>query len=102
MAKPYQQVLVQPLVKYILPLKKPRKWVKVAKVKENMLKNADTDAKSNGHWMDVIDEYIWTGVDLQTDYKKVVNELTPEKIAAFLKQLVDSGNLIDVVMTPEK
>lgn len=73
---------------------------KVAKVKENMLKNADTDAKSNSHWMDVIDEYVWTGVDLQTDYKKVVNELTPEKIAAFLKQLVDSGNRIDVIMTP--
>lgn len=75
---------------------------KVAKVKENMLKNADTDAKSNGHWMDVIDEYIWTGVDLQNDYKKVVNDLTPEKIAAFLKQLVGSGNQIDVIMTPEK
>ncbi len=75
---------------------------KVAKVKENMLKNADIDAKSNGHWMDVIDEYIWTGVDLQNDYKKVVNDLTPEKIAAFLKQLVGSGNQIDVIMTPEK
>jgi zinc protease len=74
----------------------------VAKVKENMLKNADIDAKSNGHWMDVIDEYIWTGVDLQNDYKKVVNDLTPEKIAAFLKQLVGSGNQIDVIMTPEK
>ncbi len=75
---------------------------KVAKVKENMLKNADTNAKNNSHWMDIIDEYIWTGVDLETNYKKVVNELTPEKIAAFLKQLVDSGNQIDVVMTPEK
>lgn len=75
---------------------------KVAKIKENMLKNADTDAKSNGHWMDIIDEYIWTGVDLQTDYKKVVGELTPEKIAAYLKQLVGSGNKIDVIMTPEK
>ena len=75
---------------------------KVAKIKENMLKNADTDAKSNSHWMDVIDEYIWTNVDLQTNYKKVVNDLTPEKIAAFLKQLVDKGSQIDVTMTPEK
>jgi zinc protease len=52
--------------------------------------------------MDVIDEYIWTNVDLQTNYKKVVNDLTPEKIAAFLKQLVDKGSQIYVTMTPEK
>jgi zinc protease len=37
---------------------------KVAKVKENMLKNADADAKKNNHWVDVIDEYVWTGVDM--------------------------------------
>ena len=73
---------------------------KVAKVKENMLKNADEEAKNNGHWMDVIDEYVWTGVDLQTNYKKIVSELTPEKIAAFLKDLVAGGNRIEVVMQP--
>ena len=75
---------------------------KVAKVKENMLKNADADAKKNSHWMDVIDEYVWTGVDLQNDYKNVVSSLTPEKIAAFLKDLVAAGNHIEVVMTPAK
>ncbi|MBQ7420913.1 MAG: insulinase family protein [Prevotella sp.] len=75
---------------------------KVQKVKENMLKNADEEAKNNGHWMDVIDEYVWTGVDLHTGYKDIVNALTSEKIAAFLKQLVASGNHIEVVMTPEE
>ncbi|WP_315366194.1 insulinase family protein [Prevotella koreensis] len=75
---------------------------KVAKVKENMLKNADINAKSNGHWVSNISEYVFTGVDLQTNYKKVVNELTPEKIANFLKQLLASGNELDVIMTPEK
>jgi zinc protease len=73
---------------------------KVAKVKENMLKNADADAKNNHHWVDVIDEYVWTGVDLQTQYKDIVSNLTPEKIAVFLKQLVQAGNHIEVVMTP--
>ena len=73
---------------------------KVEKVKENMLKNADEDAKKNNHWMDVIDEYVWTGVDLQNNYKSVVSSLTPEKIAAFLKELVAAGNHIEVVMTP--
>lgn len=73
---------------------------KVAKVKENMLKNADADAKNNHHWVDVIDEYVWTGVDLQTQYKDIVSNLTPEKIVVFLKQLVQAGNHIEVVMTP--
>lgn len=75
---------------------------KVQKVKDYMLKQADISAKSNGHWMDIIDEYVWTGADMQTGYKAAVSALTPEKIAAFLKQLVASGNHIEVVMTPEK
>ena len=75
---------------------------KVQKVKENMLKNADADEKNNGHWMDVIDEYVWTGVDFHTEYKNIVNSLTPEKIANFLKELVGAGNRAEVVMTPQK
>ncbi len=75
---------------------------KVQKVKDYMLKNAAEQAKNNAHWMDVIDEYIQTGVDLQTNYKKTVEALTPEKIANFLKQLLQANNHIEVVMTPEK
>lgn len=75
---------------------------KVQKVKDYMLKNAAEKAKNNAHWMDVIDEYIQTGVDLQTNYKKTVEALTPEKIANFLKQLLQANNHIEVVMTPEK
>ena len=75
---------------------------KVAKVKENMLKNADEEAKSNGNWLDVIDEYVFTGVDLFTTYKKEINAITPEKIAAFLKKMLDSGNRTEVVMTPKE
>ena len=67
-----------------------------------MLKNADEEAKDNGHWMDVIDEFVWTGVDFHTEYKNIVNSLTPEKIANFLKELVGSGNRVEVVMTPKK
>ncbi len=75
---------------------------KVAKIKENMLKNADADAKRNNHWINFIDEYVWTGVDLQTNYKKEVSALTPEKIAAYLKKMVETNNHVEVVMTPEE
>ena len=75
---------------------------KVQKVKDFMLKNAELSAKNNGHWMDILDEYIWTGVDLQTGYKAAVEALTPARLAAHLKQLVAAGNHAEVVMTPGK
>ena len=50
--------------------------------------------------MDVIDEYIWTGVDMHHGYREIVNALTPQKIADYLKALVDAGNHISVVMLP--
>ena len=75
---------------------------KVNKVKENMLKNADEFEKNNGHWMDVIDEYVWTGVDMHHGYRDYVNALTPQKIADYLKDLVAAGNHIKVVMLPEE
>ena len=75
---------------------------KVQKVKDFMLKQAELSAKSNSHWMDVIDEYVWTGIDFQSGYKAAVEALTPAKIAAYLKQLVSAGNHAEVVMTPAK
>lgn len=42
---------------------------KVQKVKEYMLKQADEDAKSNSHWLEVLDDYMTWGLDFQTGYK---------------------------------
>lgn len=75
---------------------------KLQKVKDFMLKQADISAKSNGHWLNVLDEYVRNGVDIQNGYKAAVEALTPEKIAAFLKGLLATGNHIEVVMTPAK
>ncbi len=75
---------------------------KLQKVKDFMLKQADISAKNNGHWINVLSEYITLGVDIQSDYKAAVEALTPEKIAAFLKGLLASGNHVEVVMTPAK
>ena len=75
---------------------------KVHKVKDFMLKDAELAAKNNGHWMDILDEYVWTGVDFQTNYKKTVEAITPAKLAAYLKQILAAGNHAEVVMTPAK
>lgn len=73
------------------------------KVKAAMLKNADTDAKRNDHWMDVISDYDELGVDKHTDYKKIVESLTPEKISRFVKDVIfGGGNTVEIVMMPEQ
>ena len=59
---------------------------KLQKVKDFMLKQADISAKNNGHWINVLNEYITLGVDIQNGYKEAVEALTTQKIAAFLKR----------------
>jgi zinc protease len=75
---------------------------KLEKVKSNMLKNADINAKNNGYWLRVIKENENEGIDIFTNYKQVVQSMTPEKVAAhFKKTVLDGGNSIRIVMRPE-
>ena len=75
---------------------------KVAKIKANMLKSIDMAVKTNGYWMSIINNYDEYGVDSYTNYKKVVEGITPAKIAAYLKKLLAAGNHVEVVLAPEK
>ena len=75
---------------------------KVQKVKETMLKTFDEQVKTNGFWMNYIDEYVWTGKNLVKGQREAIESLTPQKIAAFLKKLVASGNHVEVIMLPEE
>lgn len=75
---------------------------KVAKIKANMLKSIDMAVKTNGYWMNIINNYDEYGVDSYTNYKKVVEGITPAKIAAYLKKLLAAGNHVEVVLAPEK
>ena len=74
----------------------------LAKVKEYMLKQADEDAKTNSHWVNVLTNYYIDKVDIHTDYKKIVESLTPAKISAFVKKVMDEGNHVEVIMLPEE
>jgi zinc protease len=74
----------------------------LTKVKAYMLKQADDDAKNNGHWVNILTAWKYRGLDMQTDYKKVVESLTPEAMQQFLKELLAAKNHIEVIMMPEK
>ncbi len=75
----------------------------VDKVKELMLKRADENARKNAHWAGVILDYEEFGIDRETDYKRIVSAVTPEKVAAFVRDVILApGNVVTVVMLPEE
>lgn len=75
---------------------------KLVKVKELMLKRADENAKTNGYWVNAIENFDEYGIDTVTKYKDVINALTPEKVAKFMKDVIfTNGNSVTVVMLPE-
>lgn len=74
----------------------------LAKVKENLVKDYDLNVKKNGYWVNTLTTWKDYGLDTHTDYRKVVEAITPEDISAFAKNVVlASGNHAEVVMKPE-
>ena len=71
-------------------------------VKEFMLKKAKENSAENGYWLNVISELNFTGLDINSEYEKIVNQLTPEDIKDFASYIFSQGNRIEVVMEPEK
>lgn len=71
------------------------------KVKENMLKNADEQARDNDHWLSVIVNFEQAGVDFQTTYKDAVKAMTADSLTRFINKVAASGNHKKVFMRPE-
>ena len=75
---------------------------KLDKVKKLMLKRADDNAKQNGYWLGIINNFRHFGVDDYTNYKKLVEAQTPQSISKFMQELLQSGDHCEVVMLPAK
>lgn len=74
---------------------------KVTKVKENMLKEAEISFKTNGFWMGTIMDWKIYNKDNYTEYKKLIESVTPEDIASYIKNVIlKSGNHAEVIMRP--
>lgn len=70
------------------------------KVKENMMKKYSEDLEENGWWSGALESYYMDKINLVDDYKPSVEALTPELIQKTLKDIVNQGNVIEVVMKP--
>ena len=71
-------------------------------IKELAVKDLTTNFKENGYWLNQIHNYLFTGADGHTGILDIIAAQTPESIAAFAKQLLNTGNKIEVVMLPEE
>ena len=75
---------------------------KVTKIKENMLKEAEISFKNNNFWMSAIVDWKLYGKDNYTDYKKLIENVKPEDISSYIKNVIlKSGNHAEVIMRPE-
>lgn len=73
------------------------------KVKEYMLKKHTENLKENKYWLGAIDEYLFTGVNRESDYEKIVNSITAQDIRKFADNLFKQKNEVEVSMiSPEK
>lgn len=74
----------------------------VAKVKANLLKEADVQAKQNGHWASIISDLYIFNQENFTQYKSIVESITPEDVSTFVRNyILNSGNKARVIMRPE-
>ena len=71
------------------------------KEKESMLKDFQEDLEKNTFWRSTLYLYYMYGTNEVRDYKAAVEAITSESVQRTLKQLVDAGNMFEVVMFPE-
>ena len=74
----------------------------LTKVKEFLLKKHLENMKENGYWLNQLNQYYWYNIDMDSNYEKVVNEITVEDVKNFTKALLDQGNIIEVTMTAKE
>ena len=72
------------------------------KTKDLMIKQHEDALKTNRYWMSIITDYDEYGVDQSTDYEQLVNALTPESVAKFVKDNIIGKNSVSVVMLPQE
>lgn len=74
----------------------------LSKVQKLMVKQFDTNAKTNGFWGGIVYNDYKLHQDNYTDYKKTVEAQTPATISAFVKQFLAGANKVSIIMLPKE
>lgn len=59
---------------------------------------------TNDYWLGVIEEFASDGTepDPNNEPEQIIRDLTPEDISAFARQLLATGHMLEIVMSPEQ
>ncbi len=74
--------------------------VDLAKEKQSMLKDYEEDIEKNSYWLSVLYLYYTYNLNYIADYRNAVNAITAETVQSTLRDLVNAGNMFEVVMSP--
>ena len=56
----------------------------------------------NGWWSQAITHWYDHKIDYTKEYEAAINAVTADDVKAFMSKMLDDGNLVKVVMRPEK
>ena len=69
---------------------------------KNVQKNIPQDRISNSYWGSALQKYVEFGEMYDSEYEEAVKTATPEAVVEAVKNLLDAGNFIQLVVSPEK
>ena len=71
-------------------------------VKASIMSMREQGVKTNRFWLRDIMDYLQTGDKIYSDgdYKALVDSITPEKVAAMAKKVLDDPTTVEVLMSP--
>lgn len=75
----------------------------LAKVKEDLIKQFERDLEDNDFWLNtILHRYYVDGLNYKADYMNILKGVTKQSVQEVTRKIVEQGNVIEVVMTPEK
>ena len=72
------------------------------KTVKNMQKNIPERRITNSYWMSALKTWNDYGTDADAEREAAVNALTPQKVQALAARILNEGNMIEIVMRPDK
>ena len=73
----------------------------VNKAYDSILKKRYEILQANDYWLNIINAYYSRNFDSHTDYETILKSITKDDVKQFTKDLINQGNLIEVVMYPD-
>ena len=75
----------------------------VKKAKKKLTKDFSEVQIDNNYWCDIVQEYYLYGRDNHTAYLETIEKVAnPESIQKFVQEILSSGNILEMIMNPEK